>query len=155
MNMQVREQVDLWLKTLSATSGKMFRLNEKGIFASTDESGQEFIVEVPDASDQVYFCAPIATVPENNKAACLERLLQWNLYGLRTQYCTLGLEENTNRIIMHYSMEVAYLECQTFINVFNNFIERVRKIKQDWEQFLRDASTGGSTALPDINMLRI
>ncbi|MDR0647655.1 MAG: CesT family type III secretion system chaperone [Puniceicoccales bacterium] len=153
--MQEREQVDLWLKTLGATNGKIFRLNEKGIFASTDKFGQEFVVEVPDASDQVYFCAPIATVPEGNKVACLERLLQWNLYGSRTQYCTLGLEENTNRIIMHYSMEVAYLDCQTFINVFNNFIERVRKIKQDWEQFLKDVPAGGLAAFPDINMLRI
>lgn len=153
--LDAREQVNHWLAEISAQCGKLFRLNTEGVFVSKDTEGQEFVVEVPQATRQVYFCAPIAELPEQGKTACLERLLQWNLYGLHTQYCTLGLEKNTNRIIMHYSIDISYLNSQTFLNVFNNFIDRVRRIKEDWKSFLQNLSLGEAANTIDGNMLRI
>ena len=155
MILGAREQINHWLIDLGSRYGKRFHLNEDGVFISKDVDGQEFIIEVPRASNQVYFCAPIADVPERGKTECLERLLQWNLYGVHTQYCTLGLEKNSNRIVMHYTIDINYLNNQTFENLFNNFIDRVRRIKEDWKMFLQNLEVGKYTGEPDFNMLRI
>ena len=151
--MEAREQVNVWLQSL----GGNFQLDGQGLFASKDADGQEFVVEVPENAEQVYFCAPIANVPDDHKVECLEQLLRWNLYGTRTRYCVLGLEENTNRIIMHYVVEVGRLDEQSFSNVFNNFIAHVKKIKNAWEDFVRELGLGGDSnaAMEEFMPMRI
>ena len=59
--MDIKDQVNGWLISLGNRSGKHFRLID-GVFAAKDEDGQEYVIEIPESSEQLYFCAPIAAL---------------------------------------------------------------------------------------------
>ena len=108
--METRALVNSWIIQYGNKMGKYFRLKEDGLFAVKDEQGQEYVVDIPDNSDKIYFCAPIVTLNDDStKASDMERVLKWNLWGQETQGGTLSFEEATNRIVFHKIFKVENL----------------------------------------------
>ena len=150
--MDIKEQVNGWLVSLGNRSGKHFRLND-GVFAAKDEDGQEYVIEIPENSEQLYFCAPIATLHEDSeKSSDFECLMKWNLYGLKTFGGTLSYEELTNRIIFHYIVRIDMLDENKFSDTFNRFIAMVRDVQKMWLEYSQ-TKVNTSQQVDDFNMM--
>lgn len=150
--MDIKEQVNGWLISLGNRSGKHFRLID-GVFAAKDEDGQEYVIEIPESSEQLYFCAPIAALHEDGeKTSDFECLMKWNLYGLKTFGGTLSYEESTNRIIFHYIVRVDTLDENSFCDTFNRFIAMVRDVQKMWLEYSQ-TKVNTSQQIDDFNMM--
>lgn len=133
--MDLKEQVNGWLLSLGNRSGKHFRLINN-VFAAKDENDQEYVIEIPENSEQLYFCAPIAVLNEGSeKSADFECLMKWNLYGIKTFGGTLSWDESTNRIIFHYIVPIKNLDENSFCDTFNRFIAMVRGVQEMWLEY--------------------
>ena len=134
--MESRDLVNSWLIQYGNKRGKYFRLGENGMFAVKDEQDQEYDIDVPDNSKNVYFCAPIVTLNDDlTKAKDMERILKWNLWGQETQGGTLSFEEDTNRIVFHKIFEVEKLDENSFEEEFNRFMQSVDHIVDLWKEY--------------------
>lgn len=150
--MDVKEQVNGWLINLGNRSGKYFRLID-GVFAAKDEDGQEYVIEISETSEQLYFCAPIASLHEGDeKSSDFECLMKWNLYGLKTFGGTLSYEDTTNRIIFHYIVPVNALDENSFIDTFNRFIAMVRDVQKMWLEYSQ-TKVNTSQQIEDFNIM--
>ena len=150
--MDIKGLVNGWVISLGNRSGKHFRLID-GVFAAKDENGQEYVIEIPEDSEQLYFCAPIATLNEGSeKTSDFECLMKWNLYGLKTFGGTLSYEESTNRIIFHYIVRVDSLDENSFCDTFNRFIAMVRDVQKMWLEYSQ-TKVNTSQQIDDFNML--
>lgn len=133
---ETRDIVNGWIIQYGNRMGKYFRLKEDGLFAVKDEHDQEYVVDVPDNSDKVYFCAPIVTLnDESTRSSDMECVLKWNLWGQKTQGGTLSFEEATDRIVFHKIFKVENLDDNSFAEEFNRFMESVDYIKQLWQEY--------------------
>ena len=153
--MNIKEQVNGWLVSLGNYSGKHFHLID-GVFAAKDENGQEYVIEIPENSEQLYFCAPIAALHEDGeKTSDFECLMKWNLYGLKTFGGTLSYEESTNRIIFHYIVRVDTLDENSFRDTFNRFIAMVRDVQKMWLEYSQNKMST-NRPIEDFNgMMRV
>jgi len=134
--METRALVNSWIIQYGNKMGKYFRLKEDGLFAVKDEQGQEYVVDIPDNSDKIYFCAPIVTLNDDStKASDMERVLKWNLWGQETQGGTLSFEEATNRIVFHKIFKVENLNENSFAEEFNRFMQSVDHIVELWQEY--------------------
>ena len=153
--MNLKEQVNDWLRQYGNAKGKFFRLNSDGVFAACDEDGQEYVVDVPDDSSYVYFCAPIVVLNDaENRQQDLECALKWNLWGKDTQGGTLSFEEISQRVVFHQRYPAEHLDKDSFSQQFDHFIASVRHIQSLWKSYRQEWKP--SVVEPDVNtMLRI
>ena len=150
--MDIKEQIDSWLISLGNRFGKRFRLID-GVFASKDENGQEYVIEIPENSEQLYFCAPIASLyNDSEKTSDFECLMKWNLYGLKTFGGTLSYEDSTNRIIFHYIGPINTLNENSFCDTFNRFIAMVRDVQKMWLEYSQ-TKVNTNQQIEDFNMM--
>ncbi len=150
--MDLKEQVNGWLISLGNRSGKYFRLKDN-VFAAEDENGQEYVVEIPENSEQLYFCAPIAVLNEGGeKSSDFECLMKWNLYGIKTFGGTLSWDESTNRIIFHYIVPIKILDENSFRDTFNRFISMVRNVQEMWLEYSQ-TKVNNSQQVENFNMM--
>ena len=151
--MNPKKQVNEWLIQYGNSQGKFFRLNEKGVFAAKDENDQEFVVDIPENSSYVYFCAPIVTLNNaENRKEDLERILKWNLWNKETQGGTLGFDEISQRILFHQRFHIENIDKDVFCQEFDKFIATVYHIQSLWEAYRQNWKPSESN--PDaINMM--
>lgn len=137
----LRAKLDFWVRQYGERLGKMFYLKD-GVCSVKDASGQEYVVDLPENTTDVYFCAPIATMNDaTSKTKDFEQVLKWNLWGHETQGGTLSFDEMTQRIIFHKTLPMEELDENRFADAFSNFIGSVLHIKELWENYKQ---TGGS-----------
>lgn len=147
----VRNIVNGWIIQYGNRMGKYFRLKEDGLFAVKDEYDQEYVVDVPDNSDKVYFCAPIVILNDDSaRASDMECILKWNLWGQKTQGGTLSFEEATNRIVFHKIFKIESLDDNSFTEEFNRFMQSVDRIKDMWEEYKQNFT---KSSLVDTNVM--
>lgn len=134
--MDEQAQINGWLVAYGNRTGKIFRLNERGVFAAVDDAGQEYVVDIPHRSSSVYFCAPIAALNDpGSREQDLQCCLQWNLYGQETYGGTLSFEPQTSRIIFHRIFPVHTLDEFSFSKEFDQFILTVKHIQTKWQEY--------------------
>lgn len=139
--MEARDLVNSWIIQYGNRTGKYFRLGKDGVFAVKDDQDQEYVVDVPQNSANVYFCAPIVTLnDETTKADDMQCVLKWNLWGEKTQGGTLSFEESTNRIVFHKIFSIQKLDEQGFVEEFNRFIQSVDLIKTMWYEYQQNTA---------------
>jgi len=153
--MSPKTQVNEWLIQYGNSKGKFFRLNEKGVFAAKDENDQEFVVDIPENSLYVYFCAPIIILNDaENRQKDLECILKWNLWGKETQGGTLGFDEISQRVLFHQRFPIENMDKNIFSKEFDKFISTVYHIHSLWETYRQNWKPSESSF--DINtMLRV
>lgn len=143
--MNNQEQINRWLIAYGNRTGKFFRLNAKGVFAAADDEEQEYVVDVPHNSNNVYFCAPITTLNDSStREQDLQCCLQWNLYGQETYGGTLSFEPNTERIIFHRIFPIETLDELSFSKEFDQFILTVKHIQSKWGEYKQSQPTQNS-----------
>ena len=136
-----REIVNGWIIQYGNRMGKYFRLKDDGLFAVKDENDQEYVVDVPNNSDKVYFCAPIVTLNyDSTRAQDMECVLKWNLWGQETQGGTLSLEEATDRVVFHKIFKVENLDDNSFAEELNRFMQSVDHIKELWQDYRQNGA---------------
>lgn len=136
----LREKLDSCVRTYGKVLGKEFYLKD-GVCSVSDASGQEYVVDLPENSTDVYFCAPIATLNDKDSMPMdFEQALKWNLWGHETQGGTLSFEEMTQRIILHGTLPVENLDENSFAEAFNTFIGSVLHIRELWDSYKQNGS---------------
>ncbi len=158
--MTTKEQVNVWVRQYGLTGGKIFHLNPNGTFAARDSDDQEYVVNVPEASAYVYFCAPIVTLTDSTDIKkSLEFFLRLNLWGHKTYGSTLALEDDSQRILLYRRFLIEDLDEYKFIKAFDLFIAAVRNVQKIYLEFTQNNGTVMEQALRvDTNlnpMLRI
>lgn len=139
--MEARDLVNGWIIQYGNRTGKYFRLGQDGVFAVKDDQDQEYVVDIPENSEKIYFCAPIVTLnDETTKSEDMQCMLKWNLWGEKTQGGTLSFEESTNRIVFHKIFSIQQLDEQAFTEEFNRFIQSVDYIQELWKNYQQNKS---------------
>lgn len=149
----LREKLDFYVKQFWNRLGKTFCLKD-GVCSVSDASGQEYVIDLPEASTDVYFCAPIATLNDSaSMSKDFEQALKWNLWGHETQGGTLSYEEMTQRIIYHKTLPVESLDEDSFAEAFTHFVGSVLHIKELWSNYKQTetVSTTGPREILDPN----
>ena len=137
----LQTKLDSWVRQYGDRLGKMFYLKD-GVCSVKDASGQEYVIDLPENSTHVYFCAPIATLNDmTSKSQDFEQVLKWNLWGHETQGGTLSFEEMTQRVVFHKTLPMDSLDENRFADAFTNFIGSVLHIRELWDEYKQ---TGGS-----------
>lgn len=139
----LRAKLDSWVRQYGDRLGKMFYLKD-GVCSVKDANGQEYVVDLPQNGEEVYFCAPIATLNDDaSRAKDFEQALKWNLWGHETQGGTLSFDEMTQRIIFHKTLSMEDLDENRFAEAFTGFIGSVLHIKELWEAYKQSGKLGG------------
>lgn len=149
--MDLKDQVSRWLQNFDPS----FRLDEFGRLTLKDSEGQSVTINVTDNYRMIFFCAGIDVLPEENRSECLEWLMRRNFCGLDINFCTLSLEPETQRIVLHYCIEGEFVTENTFPNILNNFISTTKKVGESWTQFLHSSTSPKVVENPVNLMIRI
>ncbi len=132
--MNIRDQVDGWLKELSKKIGSPLSLEENGVCVFSYGEDIECTVEVPEGSAMVYLYCPIldlSNLDEKEKERLFKRLLALNFFGFETGGAVFGLDEERNRIILWFGFYARGIDSLGFENILGNFLSFSEKWKSE------------------------
>lgn len=127
--MNARETIDACLSELGAQLGLPLRLEKDGSCTMIYGDGHEASVSVPDGSDLVILHARIGRADAKDKAKFYADLLRMNLFGDRTNGCSLALDPSLETIVLWYARPVSGLDATAFSNLVGNFLQTVDHLR--------------------------
>jgi hypothetical protein len=127
-------------------------LDANGLCVLKENDGQEFVVELPLASEVVYFYSPVCRVPFDCTEPFFERILEMNLCSLSYNQATFGLDKKTQNIVISYTRPMGSLDEILFANVLCNFIKIAVRAKQDLAKLVEDLINKSSLSEEDVDL---
>lgn len=140
-NRDYRGTVDGYLEEISRAVGKNIRLNHQGICAFTYQH-LTIVIEVPLSVGNFFIYSSFFN-PVTHPAPTTEiykKALRLNYLQQETRGACLGLDKNTNELILSYTDRVNEINSRDFRNILENFIDTAMKLEKDLK------STGGGQA---------
>lgn len=119
-----------YLHAAGAKMGTSLSLDPNGICVLSNGNGGEYVVELPKQSEIIYFYSPLLKVPFEHTEAFFEKILEYNLCGIKFRQATIGLDPKTQNLVLSYTRPIGFLDETTFINILFNFVDEVEKAKQ-------------------------
>jgi hypothetical protein len=122
--MLFRESIDSWLAGLDAPAGTNLALNEAGAVGIALGSGLVLTIEVEDGTGMLHLHCGLRRMPtDDSRASMLEEALALNLFNRGTEGATLGLDRQSDTLILSISRDIASLTQEEFAGLLVVFAE--------------------------------
>ncbi|MCA8998676.1 MAG: CesT family type III secretion system chaperone [Planctomycetaceae bacterium] len=157
--MHLRDAMRDILAQVSQNLGTKLQLDDKGVCSMVDGKGTEFALEIPESGEWVLLHAEVTDVPEEDREEFLERVLVLSAYGQQTHGCTLGLDMDTDSIVISQSRPVEMqIDGTGLVNLIGHFLDAVRKVRETLaadESPETDADAISAPSFPPESSLRV
>jgi hypothetical protein len=153
-DLALRKKLKEYIDFAASKMKSKLQLGDNGIcMFKHDRSGLEFVIELPNGSDLVYFYTPICRVPYDFTEQFFEKLLEKNLHGVANNQASFGLDRETQNIVITYSVSMNYIDAILFGNIFFNFMktaERAAANVVEWLEEILAKNTLSDEELEDV-----
>ena len=142
-NRDYRGTVGGFLEVISQAVGKNIRLNDQGICAFTYEH-LTIVIEVL-LSVGSFFIYSTFFDPISHPAPTVEvykKALRLNYLQQETRGACLGVDKNTNELILSYTDRINEINSTDFRNILENFIDTALKLEKDLKSTGEEQSNG-------------
>jgi hypothetical protein len=150
----LRKKLEDYINLAASKVKSKLQLGDNGICMFKHDRGDlEFVIELPEGSDIVYFYSPICRVPYDFTEQFFEKLLEKNLHGVANNHAIFGLDKKTQNIVLTYSISINYIDAVVFGNILFNFMktaERAAANAVEWFEEISAKNTLSDEELEDV-----
>lgn len=127
--MLFRETIDSWLAGLDAPAGTQLALDDAGAVGIALANGLVLTLEVEETG-MVHLHSGLRRLPaDNTRGAMIEEALALNLFNRGTEGATLGLDRQSDSLVMSISRDIAALTQEDFASLLVVFAETAESLQ--------------------------
>ena len=127
--MGTSEEVDNWLRHIGRQIGHDLSFDGDGNCGFAFGDGLVGVVTVPAGSDDLLFYSTVATLPSVDRESMLERILRLNLHATATGGGSLGLEPDSDDVVLSQRWPWKMVGPENFGTLLGNFIALAMQLK--------------------------
>ena len=146
--MDNKQTADLLLSTLEDAFGIKAKLGNHNLCSILQKSsGNNITIELPYAGNNLHIYTSIFSIPFENRENFFEFLLKLNLHGLETHGNILGIDTQTQKVILCRVLELNKIKEEEFPAIFKNFIDSTETLKNQLTRFIQSNSGKSNNTL--------
>ncbi len=149
--MNTQDRINNMLREISYKIGLgLPTLDGNGVCAMRYDDKFNFVIEVPDCSDHIFFYSPLVAQQEND-AQVYKKLLQYNFLCMDTEGATLAIDKENGDIVLCRTRVMGTLDALRLESIINEFLTTADKWYTKLRQLLQDDhSSQQQTKLEDV-----